>query len=326
MKFVRFLVKDYYPKEPFLGAILDSKIIDLKSAYRLYLLEAGICNENASKRISDQMLTSNMVEFIENGELSLNAARCALDFAKNSTTNYPNEKLSYDYSEINLLAPITNPVNLRDFLSFEEHIKNARKRRGLEVPPLWYEIPAYYKGNTTTIFGHEDDILWPKYTENLDYELEFACIIGKNGIDISADDADDYIFGYTIMNDFSARDIQIKEMNIGLGPAKGKDFATALGPCIVTKDEIPNPYNLEMVARVNGEEWSRGNSGTMYRTFQQIIEHVSNSEPIVAGDVLGSGTVGLGCGLELGKQLSVNDVVELEISGLGILRNRIKKP
>src|SRR5699024_7740609 len=125
------------------------------------------------------------------------------------------------------------------------------------------------------------------------------------------------ILGYTIMNDFSARDIQMKEMSVGLGPSKGKDFATALGPFIATKDEIPDPYNLKMIARVNGEVWSEGNSRTIYRTFSQLIEHVSKSEDIVAGDVFGSGTVGWGCGLELGKFLKENDVIELEIEGLG---------
>lgn len=325
MKIVRFIPNNSFPKAPRLGAILDSKIVDLESAYRLYLLDSNYCSSNAAFRISRQLLPSNTVRFLENGCLSMSAAENAIGFARSYGNESEVEKPLYGYNEVKLLSPIERPPSMRDYLSFEEHIKNARKIRGLEVPAEWYKRPSHYKGNPATIIGHEEDVVWPEFTEELDYELEFACVIGKDGSDIKASDADDHIFGYMIMNDFSARDIQMKEMGMGLGPGKGKDFATSLGPCIVTKDEIPDPYNMEMIARVNGEVWSKGNTNTMYRKFTDIIEYASQNESIVAGDILGSGTVGTGCGLELGKLLNDGDIVELEITGLGILRNRIVK-
>lgn len=325
MKLVRFVPMQSYPRLPRLGALLSDQIVDLQNAYRLYLLEADACSPEATVRLSEQFLPSNTVEFLENGTFSLEAAKQALAFSETYNNENEDEKIIYEQAEVRLLAPIEKPRNLRDFISFEDHIKNSRKSRDKKVPDAWYKLPVYYKGNTATIIGPEDEVIWPSYTSLLDYELEFACVIGKQGMNISEADADDYIFGYTIMNDFSARDMQMQEMSVGLGPAKGKDFATALGPYIITKDELPDPYNLKMIARVNGEVWSEGNTNTIYRPFTKMIEHVANSEPIVAGDVLGSGTVGLGCGLELGKYLKEGDMIELEIEKLGVLRNRITK-
>ncbi|MCP9473430.1 MAG: fumarylacetoacetate hydrolase family protein, partial [Nitrospira sp.] len=183
--------------------------------------------------------------------------------------------------------------------------------------------PVYYKGNHRSIIGPEDLLPWPLDTAKLDYELELACIIGRQGRDVSEREAEDYIAGYTIMNDFSARDIQFQEMACRLGPAKGKDFATALGPCLVTRDEIADLGALPMIARVNGEEWSRGRFGTIHWSFSQMIAHVSRGETIYPGDVFGSGTVGGGCGLELDRYLKPGDVVELEIQPIGVLRTRV---
>ena len=170
-------------------------------------------------------------------------------------------------------------------------------------------------------------MLWPLNSKMLDYELEFGIILGKGGKNIAKDKARAHIFGYLIFNDVSARDIQMREMQGQLGPTKGKDFDTGniLGPWLVTADEVPDPYNLTMVARVNGEEWSRGNSGTMHHKFEDMIAHVSADETLHAGEFFGSGTVGNGCGLEQGRFLKPNDVVELEIDGLGVLRNRFVK-
>ncbi len=323
MKLIRFYFQDSRFRIPRLGAWLDGTVVDLADAYRHFLLEKGESSEKGAERLAETLLPEDLVRFLENGTPSLNAAREALAFAESQLAK--NKTLPYVFprDDVRLLAPIERPSNLRDFISFETHIKNARKNRGQEVPAAWYEIPAYYKGNTSTIIGHEDEVIWPSYTEKLDYELEFACVIGKEGQDISVEEAEDFIFGYMIMNDFSARDIQAKEMSVGLGPAKGKDFATALGPFLVTKDEIPNPYQLRMRAYVNGELWTDGTTADMYRTFPEIISYVSTSELIVPGDVFGSGTVGWGCGLELGKYLKEGDIVELEVEGLGMLRNRI---
>lgn len=236
--------------------------------------------------------------------------------------------------------PIPDKINsLRDFYAFEQHVKTALANRGREMIAEWYDFPVFYFSNHQSIYHHEQVVPKPSYTEWLDYELEIAFIIGKQGINIPAAEAMDYIVGYTIMNDWSARDIQRREMKVGLGPAKGKDFATSLGPVIITPDEIDNRrigdgadtrFDLAMVARVNGQALSRGNTKDIYFTFAQMIERASASTMLYPGDVIGSGTVGTGCLLELGGEksalgrwLQVGDVVELEIEHIGILRNTI---
>ena len=161
-----------------------------------------------------------------------------------------NETLLYPPDAVRLRAPVPRPFSLRDFFAFEEHVKSDFAKRGEPMPPEWYEIPVYCKGNHQSIIGPDDEVRWPSFTERFDYGLEFACVIGRTGKDISAADARECIAGYTVMNDFSARDIQRKEMRVRLGPAKGKDWATAIGPVLVTPDEIPDPYNLRMTARV----------------------------------------------------------------------------
>jgi 2-keto-4-pentenoate hydratase/2-oxohepta-3-ene-1,7-dioic acid hydratase in catechol pathway len=232
---------------------------------------------------------------------------------------------------VQLLSPLPEPRQIRDFLCFEEHLRNAFEQAGrltgrtFEIPPVWYEQPIYYKANRFSVVGPGADVRWPAYAELLDYELELACIIGTGGVDIARDQALGHVFGYTIFNDVSARDAQMREMAGQLGPAKGKDFDTGnvLGPWIVTADEIGDPHDLTMVARVNGQEWSRGTSAAMHHRFEDVIAFVSTSETLHAGEVLGSGTVGTGCGLEQGRYLSPGDVVELEIDRIGVLRNQI---
>lgn len=236
-------------------------------------------------------------------------------------------------AEVKLHSPIPPPPVLRDFYAFEQHVKAARARRGLDMPKEWYEIPAFYYSSPGRIFGPDDSVPRPAYTEALDYELEIACIIGKNGIDVREDEAESFIAGYTIMNDWSARDVQQKEMKIGLGPAKAKDFATSLGPWIVTPDELQDKrvgagkFDLRMVARVNGRELSNANMKSMHWTFPQMIARASQSVEVHPGEVFGSGTAGTGSLLELGQEvhpwLVPGDEVELEIERLGVLRNRI---
>ncbi|MBM3942055.1 MAG: fumarylacetoacetate hydrolase family protein [SAR202 cluster bacterium] len=221
-----------------------------------------------------------------------------------------------------IYLPSVESGSLRDFIAFEQHIKTVREARGMEVPPAWYEMPVYYKGNYRTLIGHEQQVNWPRYSEKMDYELELACIVGKQGIDISVEDAADYIGGYTVMNDWSARDIQMQESSVGLGPSKGKDFGTSIGPWVVTPDEF-NPRNARMIARINGEVWSDNNIGNIHWSFPQMIAHTSMEETLYPGDILGSGTAGGGCGLELDRWLQPNDVVELEVEGIGVLRNRV---
>lgn len=240
--------------------------------------------------------------------------------------------------QVRLRAPLPEPRQMRDFLSFEKHLRQARANRHLlgiagmpsdpakvELPEVWYRQPIYYKCNRFSVVGTGTDVVWPRYSSVMDYELEFGCVIAKDGKNVSRAEAKPFIFGWCIFNDFSARDAQMAEMAGSLGPCKGKDFDTGnvLGPWLVTADEIADPYDLTMVARVNGEEWSRGSSRDMRFRFEDFIEHVSTDERIRAGEFFGSGTVGSGCGLELGKFLNDGDVVELEVSGLGVLRNKV---
>jgi len=244
-------------------------------------------------------------------------------------------KDSLSIEEVNFLSPL-KPNSLRDGYAFEQHVKTANKNRGRDVPQEWYEFPVFYFTNPNAIFGHDDIIPYPPYTNAMDYELEVAVIIGKAGMNIKAEDAEQHIFGYTIFNDWSARDVQRKEMAVGLGPAKGKDFASALGPVIVTRDTIadkatgrPGVFDLSMAARVNGVEMSRGNFKDMHWSFGEIIARASDSVMLNPGDVIGSGTVGTGCLLEItkfqGPWLNEGDVVELEIERIGILRNTVGK-
>lgn len=216
--------------------------------------------------------------------------------------------------DVRLLAPIPLPPSVRDFYAFERHVRAARAQRGLEVAPEWYRVPVFYFSNPAALYGPDDEIPYPEETSALDYELEAAAVIGGDG----------RIAGFTIMNDWSARDLQKMEMAVGLGPAKGKDFATSLGPVLVTPDEL-GELRLEMVARVNGEERSRGNLADMHWSWDRLAEHAGRNTRLVPGDVLGSGTVGTGCILEHGdgRWLQPGDEVELEIEGIGVLRNTV---
>ena len=245
-------------------------------------------------------------------------------------------KDSLAIDEVKFLSPL-KPTTLRDGYAFEQHVVTANKNRGREVPEEWYQFPVFYFTNPNAVFGHEDVIPYPPYTQAMDYELEIAAVIGKGGINIKPEDAPAHIFGYTIWNDWSARDVQRKEMIVGLGPAKGKDFASSFGPVIVTHESIvdkatdrPGVYDLSMVARINGEEFSRGNFKDMHWSFGELIARVSDSVMVYPGDVIGSGTVGTGCLLELtkfqGPWLKPGDIVELEIESIGVLRNTVGSP
>jgi fumarylacetoacetate (FAA) hydrolase len=226
----------------------------------------------------------------------------------------PPEGPRYRLAEVALRAPVPRPPSVRDFFAFEEHIATARANRGSTVPPEWYEFPAFYFTNPAAIFGPDDEIRYPAGTQALDYELEIAAVIGRDG----------QIAGFTVMNDWSARDIQRKEMRVGLGPAKAKDFATSMGPVLVTTDEFDGT-KATMTARVNGEERSRGNLADIHYSWPEILDQATRNTSLYPGDVIGSGTVGTGCILEHddNRWLLPGDVVEVEIEGIGILRNRV---
>ena len=224
------------------------------------------------------------------------------------------EHAEYALDDVVLRPPVLHPPSVRDFSAFEEHSRNARALRGREVPKEWYEIPVFYFSNPASIYGPEDEIPYPDGTAQLDYELEVAAIVGAGGA----------LGGFTVMNDWSARDLQFAEMRVGLGPAKGKDFATSIGPVVVTTDELDGSEAV-MVARVNGEERSRGNLRDLYHSWESIVVQASRNTRLLPGDVIGSGTVGGGSILEHndGRWLQPGDVVELEVEGIGVLRNRI---
>ena len=233
-----------------------------------------------------------------------------------------------------ILPPVPDPPSFRDFYAFEQHVRAARKLRGLEMNPDWYKIAIFYFSNPNCCYGHKEEIPYPKNTTELDFELEFAIIIGNGGSDIEASDANKVIAGYTILNDWSSRNLQREEMPMSLGPAKGKDFASSFGPYMVTPDELENDWddhgklNLRMTCHVNGNLISDGNTNDLYHSFGDMIERASMNTKLIPGEYIGSGTVGTGCILELrpentGGWIKKGDSVRLEIEKLGALENRI---
>lgn len=314
------------------------KLLTFKLQNREYLgalTDNGIFN--LSTAVSEDPTFSSMQNFIEAGQP-------ALDRAYQLITP---ESITIPSAQVQWLSPLPQPAQIRDCLGFEIHLKNCfesaiklsamnaedpviaeqelRASGRFAVPDVWYQQPLYYKANRFSVAQTGKEISWPNYSNIMDFELELACVIGKKGRDIDKTRADDHIFGYTIYNDFSARDAQMLETPGMLGPAKGKDFddSIILGPVIVTKDELTDPYNLRMQARVNGETWCDSNSNTIYWTFSDMIAHISSSETIYPGEVIGSGTVGLGCGLEHLRFLNDGDVVELEIENIGVISNKV---
>jgi 2-keto-4-pentenoate hydratase/2-oxohepta-3-ene-1,7-dioic acid hydratase in catechol pathway len=300
------------------------RIVDLAGACRASLIGEGL-TQAAAARLAEALLPGDMVALIEGGERSLDAARGALQWAADEGPDADGVPIVHPADALHFLPPIPRPPLLRDFMGFETHLRNIYPKLGREIPPEWYRIPVYYKGNPGSVGTHGDDIPIPSYGTALDIEFELAMVIGRGGINIPAERALDHVFGFMIYNDFSERTIQAREMSVGLGPAKGKDFVRGhvLGPYLVTADEVPDIYNLRMVARVNGEVWCESNSGTIHWKFEQMIAHVSTDEVLRPGEVLGSGTVGGGSGAERGTLLQRGDVVELEVERLGTLRNRV---
>ena len=300
----------------------QQRVIDLASAEYQRLLASGASPE-AARRLASAYYPASMSAAIAAGPTFLSAVALTMSSIQNESATLPVEQVHW-------LSPIDPPV-MRDCMVFEKHFRKAIPALTAEiygqpvVPGVYYEKPIYYKGNPLTLIGHEQEVPWPNYSRRMDYELELGFVIGRSGKDLTPQQARSCLFGVTIFNDFSARDIQSTEMKGLLGPAKGKDFATALGPWITTADEL-DVHNLTMIARVNGEEWSRGSSSSIMWHVEELIAYISKAEGVVAGELIGSGTVGGGCGVELGKLLNPGDVVELEIEGIGVLRNKMGTP
>ena len=327
MKLVTFGVSKPGGQTQRIGAIHQDKVIDLNMGYTRYLTDKY--GNIQAYELAAAMIPPDMIAFFRRGNEGKAEAEMTIDYVakyqtKGSSFGPQGEKIVYDTNEVKLKAPVPRPNSLRDYLTFEGHASFSGKK---QLDKGWYEIPVCYKGNPDTVIGPDEIILWPAFTDLLDYELEYGVYIGKEGKNIARARANEYIAGYTIFNDVSARDIQLQEMLAGgVGPAKGKDTCSVMGPCLVTAEEV-DPDNLRMMARVNGELWSDNNSGTAYWTWPQIIEFASMEETLYPGDFLGSGTVEHGCGMELNRWIQPGDVIELEVEGIGILRNRVgEKP
>lgn len=299
---------------------------------------------------ADQAVHGQVSPALTGMQALIDAGEQGLAHARRVVANAP-ARARLARTGVALTAPLQPPAQMRDCSCFELHLRQAftaaRKYRARamadaeaartvladtreedRVIETFRRQPIYYKANRFAVIGTDQDVIWPAYSRAMDFELEWGCFIGRRTRDVSAAEARASIFGYTIFNDFSARDAQALEMPGQLGPAKGKDFdgGNAMGPCLVTADEISDPYRLTMIARVNGEEWCRGTTADMYWRFEDLIAHISQSETLYPGEFLGSGTVGNGCGLEHMRSLRSGDQVELEVEHIGILRNRVLRP
>ncbi|MFY7828611.1 MAG: fumarylacetoacetate hydrolase family protein [Flectobacillus sp.] len=298
-----------------------------------------VANAVVDMQLASPALPTDMLTFIDHHEQYFEIIKALGDVSPH-----------YQLDEVKLLAPLPNPRSFRDYIGFEMHMQNASRSFGHTIGTAWYDMPIFYFTNHQAIYGPDDDIQRPPHETKLDIELEMACIIGKKGKNIKASEARPYIFGYTIFNDWTARAIQKVEMEIPLGPHKGKDFANAIGPCIVTADEmeqyrIPldesvftdpirvpkvtgDRLNVRMTSRINGQTVCDGNYKTVYYNFEQMIERASeNNVSLMPGDILGSGTLGWGSLIEnmfsVHRPLEPGDIVELEIEGIGVLRNKV---
>jgi len=323
MRFVTFEIDTPIGPAQRIGVLQEQDIVDLHMSYAAYFRE--VRSVWRWQEMAASVLPPDMLKFIEGGDVSMEAAQYALEYAEKRGDGSGRDgvgRLHYALSEVRLLAPVPRPLSIRDCSAFLQHHLNMSQ--GRELPEDLYKLPLHYRASSTDVVGPDTPIIWPSYTERLDYELEFAVCIGRYGLDIPAEEAGKFIFGYTVFNDISARDLQAREMLLGFGPAKGKSFKNSniMGPCLVTSDEI-DPTNLRMTVRVNGELWSEGTSGDMLFGFPELISYLSKDDPLYPGEFIASGTVGFGSGVELGKWIKPGDVVELEVEGIGLLRNQV---
>lgn len=321
MRLASFAVTSPLGTSTRLGLLVDTDLLLDVNATFAELLSRRSQTERA-RAIADAAMPPDMLGFLDTGAVGVETLEKVHAAEFEEDYNRFGQRLRYRVDEIALLAPLPRPRSIRDCSAFEEHVRNSAGPRG--VPEQWYRHPTYYKGNPASVVGTGVPVRRPVGETRLDYELEFAVVIGTPGRDISIDAANGHIAGYTVFNDVSCRDIQLAEMRAFLGPAKGKDFdgGNVLGPYLVTPDEFDPSASNTMIARVDGVEWSRGQTDTLHYSVPEIISYISRSETLFPGDVIGVGTVGRGCGLELGRYPQMNQEVELDIAGLGVLRNR----
>ena len=300
-----------------IGILSDKKVVDLRSGYSLYLSQEM---RTKKARAAAETVPVSMTEFFDMQNW-MSIARNTSEYVRKLLTSgekIKGEKVIYELSEVKLTAPL-RPRLIMDMLTFEEHFKQGLSR----VAPIdmWRTTPIAYKKNPFSVIGHEEDIIHPKYTNYLDYEVELGIVIGNKVKDVTKENAYDCVAGYTVFNDISARDIEMKEIMLRLGPFKSKDFDTAgpMGPCIVTNDEVGDVHNLEMELRVNGEVRQKYNTKHMHWKVPEMIAYASMDQTLYPGTVIGSGTVPH----LKPKRLKVGDVVEAEIEKIGILRNKV---
>ncbi len=309
----------------------DELLVDLAATLAHVLITEEGADVDQACRFAQLAMPASTVEMLGTWQRSSALARELLDRVErgaiDAATVTPIGPVTWRRNEVQLLAPVDRAPSIRDFFAFETHMKNSLANLGLEVPPAWYEAPSHYVTRSASAFGPDDLGAWPHYTELLDFELEFGIVIGRRGSDIDVADAWDHIAGFTIYNDLSCRDVQRREMATRVGPAKTKGFdrATGLGPYLVTADEFSRPFDVGMRAYVNDELWSEGTSGTIYWSVEQLIAHASAAETLLPGDILGSGTVGTGAGIEIDRWIAPDDVVRLEIDGIGALETTIRR-
>jgi fumarylacetoacetate (FAA) hydrolase len=325
--------KESRAPDPSAGLVCGDEVVDLRAMARLGLSSDLEMLQGAAGMLGGDPPTQFVLLGLVTGDLHKAAERIQAAPARRLS------EWTQPLTGTTLLAPV-QPGSFRDFYAFEEHVRNARRRRGLDMVPEWYEAPTFYFSNVASILGPGAPMRKPPETNELDYELEIAAVIGhapKECCDVAVEEADGFIAGFTILNDWSARDVQRREMKVGLGPAKGKDFATSIGPYLVTPDELEEcvlpdrsrgkRYDLAMTASVNGKEYSHGNARDMRWTFAELIAHASRNTTLRPGDLIGSGTVGTGCITEFPEGthpwLQPGDVVRLEIEGLGVLENTV---
>lgn len=333
MRLCTYSRQSVYGREKRLGIFFnETTILDPQRVWQLYFEKKGFYNSQDRARYKMPSLLSKVLSFKENPLESLQDSleQFKKQLQQGDLKTKSGVDLAFDIKDdpsSKLECPMDSINCYRDFYTHEKHVAAGFKKRNEDIPEAWYEIPAYYKGPTTGFIGHEEDILWPHYTKKLDFELELACVIAKDGKNIKEKNALNHILGFTILNDISARDIQKKEMAVRLGPAKGKDFCSVLGPVITTIDEFDyKEPNLKMNAFINEEQWSEGYSGDAHYSWAEMISHASQEEWLRSSDVLGSGTVGTGCGLELDRWIQPSDIIELKIESIGTLKNLVGIP
>jgi 2-keto-4-pentenoate hydratase/2-oxohepta-3-ene-1,7-dioic acid hydratase in catechol pathway len=271
-----------------------------------------------------RQVPEEMVAFFAAGESALRAAERAVEIARDweargdALVDASGAPVVHELAAVQLLAPVPRPRRIRDYLTYNAHAAGS----GLEVPAAFAAMPICYKANVESVIGPDEPLLWPSYTDQLDFELEFGFFTGRGGRNLTPEQAQRHIAGVTIFNDVSARDIQFFEMSLTIGPSKGKDFCTAMGPCVLTMDEV-DEWAIEMSASVNGEVWAAGTTKDRQFSCAEVLAWASLDEDVYPGEFFGLGTVGGGCGLELDRWIQPGDVVELQATAIGTLRNPV---